>query len=86
MRDNSLPVPPPVETPLNWRRDRTPEAEARARYMSRARIPEVLDRHKDSSGIVKLLALGEACPFVRWWEREIWLEEIARISAERGSA
>jgi hypothetical protein len=83
MRDASLPVPPPLETPLNWRRDRDGESEARARRLSAARILPIVEQYNGRPEIELLLALGEACPFTRWWECEIWLGEIDRIRRAR---
>jgi hypothetical protein len=74
--------PQPVTSPLLWGR-RDAESEARARRLSAAKISEVLDSHAGASGVELYLAVGEACPFSRRWECDIWLEELNRILRAR---
>jgi hypothetical protein len=87
MRDPKAPIPAPLESHLNWN-TKTPEGEARARRISNAKIQPVVDGYPWTPGATRidtalLLAIGEACPFTRAWERKIWSEECDRILQER---
>jgi hypothetical protein len=73
-----------VTTPLNWRRGRDEESEAAVHRLSASKIEAVLDARFYGSVIERCLAVGEACPFTRWWECEIWLDELRGALDARG--
>jgi hypothetical protein len=61
--------------------ERTRDREQRSatvRRISANKVREVFARWKGHPEIVVTLALGEACPFSMWWEKEIWLDEIRK--------
>lgn len=58
-----------------------PQAEARTVEISARKITLVLAAGPFESEMSMLLAIGAACPFERWAEKEIWLRVFHR-SAE----
>jgi hypothetical protein len=49
-----------------------PESDARAVDLSARKITAVLAARRYDLEIEMLLAVGEACPFGQWREKEIW--------------
>ncbi len=83
MNDRTGAAPPPVEAPLNWRRP-DPERDARTRFRAARVIGEIFDRGSFVREVELHLAIGAACPFSAWHDKEIWLAEFHRIGEERG--
>lgn len=60
------------------------ETDARTVRIAAVKITEVLAaRHYDSE-IELLLAVGEACPFATWHDKEIWLGVFYRAAEDAG--
>jgi hypothetical protein len=61
-----------------------PEADARAVRISAEKITAVLAARRYESEIELLLAVGEACPFGHWHDKEIWLRIFYRAAEDAG--
>lgn len=82
---SAAPVQPPIEWPASYSSDRDTESDARAVKVSIEKINAVFNALPAGAKEIELdLAIGAACPFSHWREKEIWLYVFRRIAWHQG--
>ena len=62
-----------------------PETEARYRRVAAAKIERILELHPGKPDVDTWLAIGEVYDGGSRWQREVWLEEMRRLTGNRGT-